>query len=208
MYSVLCPLYLQISNTRDIANHGWIFFVSNTGRGGNWGRIQLPTRQQPTTADFPRSQLALKYRSDTCPLYGSRLLWCYSRDNNFPLRHFPLDLRLDQADRQSSAAANGFLGFSSRFDRLDHSIWLKKGVIQYRQVYAGRRSIPRVSGIETCSKSLGDIDLCNLSQKWPETGKGPGLKEKRKEKEKKRQRRCDRISAAQSTCASAKSILN
>jgi hypothetical protein len=29
------------------------------------------------------------------------------------MRHFSLEQRLDQVDRHSSAAANGFLGFSS-----------------------------------------------------------------------------------------------
>ena len=51
------------------------FFVPNTGRGGEGiGGKSNFNSAAADTADFPRSQLALKYRSGTCPLYGSRLL--------------------------------------------------------------------------------------------------------------------------------------
>jgi hypothetical protein len=55
----------------------------------------------------------------------------------------------------------------------------KKKRLYNRQVYAGIRSIPRVSSIETCSTSLGDIDPCNLL-KVQKQEKDQGQKEKKK----------------------------
>jgi hypothetical protein len=57
----------------------------------------------------------------------------------------------------------------------------KKKRLYNRQVYAGIRSIPRVSSIETCSTSLGDIDPCNLL-KVQKQEKDQGQKEKKKKK--------------------------
>lgn len=138
IHNYLGVLVLIINFDWDIPNHG-LFFCSKHRTRGELGKSNNELQRQLGSsryrkADFPRSQLALpqteyQIRTDTCPLLDPPLFTTYDVTRViifFLCAIFALDLRLDQADRQSSAAANGFLGFSSRFYRLDYSIWEKK----------------------------------------------------------------------------------